>query len=103
MDPVRLRALIVQATVDCYDPHEEFWGMLATLAQELQFPFAALALGEFVAVVGIDEGHSNDRRGIMVTIQKDDDDYSFPLAELQVGEINEQNSAWIAAYKLWSS
>ncbi|MCB8945311.1 MAG: hypothetical protein H6658_16310 [Ardenticatenaceae bacterium] len=103
MNEERLRVLIAAAIIDCHDPHEEYWGMMAALEQQLRFPFAAFASGEFVSVVGIDEGHSNERRGIMVTIQKDGDDYSFPLSELQLSsEANEHNAEWIAAYKLWS-
>ena len=104
MNEERLNELIAEAVVDCYDYQEEFWGMLATLEMELRFPFAAFALGEFVSVVGIDEGHSNERRGIMVAIQKDGDDYSFPLAELHLSsEADPHNVEWIAAYKLWSN
>ena len=102
MNQEKLEALIEQATVDCYDEYEEFWGMLATLESELHFPFAAFALGDFVTVVSMDEGHSNIRRGIMVAIQKDGDDYSFPLSELQLEQASKHNAEWIAAYKLWS-
>jgi hypothetical protein len=102
MNREKLEALIEEATVDCYDEHEQFWGMLATLQDALHFPFPAFVLGEFVTVTGIDEGHSNERRGIMVAIEKDGDEYSFPLAELQSGNADEHNAEWIAAYKLWS-
>ena len=101
MDQEKIEALIEQATVNCYDKHEQFWGMLTALQEQLRFPFPAFASGEFVAVVGIDEGHSNERRGIMVIMQKDGDDYSFPLSELQVRGDDEHNAAWIAAYRYW--
>ncbi len=101
MNEDRLQALIEQATVDCYDEYEQHWGMLAALQDELHFPIPAHALGEAVVIVGIDEGHSNERRGIMVAIQKDGGDYSFPLSELQIGNTTEHNSQWVAAYKLW--
>ena len=75
--------------------------MLATLQANLHFPIPAYAQGEPVVIVGIDEGHSNIRRGIMVAVQKESDDYSFPLAELQLSQTSQHNAEWIAAYKLW--
>jgi hypothetical protein len=102
LNEAKLHALIAQATVDCYDVHEAFWGMLATLQQQLQFPFPAFALGNYVTVVGLDEGHSNERRGIMAAIYKDDEHYGFPLSQLAFGDLSENNADWLAAFQLWS-
>jgi 5,10-methenyltetrahydromethanopterin hydrogenase len=40
------KAMIDESTVDCYDEHEEFAGMLATLEDRLEFPFQAKILGK---------------------------------------------------------
>jgi len=34
----RLRELVAEATIDCYDEEEQFWGMLTALGDELDFP-----------------------------------------------------------------
>lgn len=102
MDEERLRALIAEATIDCYGEYEEFWGMLAALEDELTFPFAAAVLGDRLQVIGIDSEASSERRGVMVSLEKNGRVYSFPLSEIEPVQKQGHNAAWVAAYKLWS-
>lgn len=101
MDEATLRQLIEEATVDCYDEYEEFWGFLATVEDALPFPFWATVLGEKVNVMGIGE-QSSERRGILVDLEKNGRIYTFPLSEIDVDELKGDTAAWVAAYQLWS-
>lgn len=102
MNEERLRTLIAEATVDCYGEYEEFWGMLAQLEDELVCPFSAAVLGDVVQIVGIDSEASSERRGVMVTVEKNGRYYSFPLSEIEPKKKKGHNAEWVAAYKLWS-
>ncbi len=62
--------MIAEATVDCYGEYEEFAGMLATLEDRLEFPFAARVLGERVEVIELDETVSSERRGVVAKVRK---------------------------------
>ncbi|MBK8905743.1 MAG: hypothetical protein IPM53_31460 [Anaerolineaceae bacterium] len=102
MDEERLQDLIAEATVDCYDEIEAFWGMLAQLDIELRCPFEATVLGDKVQVLGVDNDASSERRGVMVTVEKNGRTYAFPLAEIEPVQQTGHNAEWVAAYKLWS-
>ncbi len=103
MDEAYLRELIEEATVDCYDEYEQFWGFWTALEDELHFPFSATVLGDRVQVVGLNGDRSDERRGVMVNVEKGGKRYAFPLSELDVSELADKNAAWVAAYALWSS
>jgi hypothetical protein len=102
MDEKRLQALIAKATVDCYGEYEEFWSLLTQLDDELRCPFAATALGDKVQVLGVDNDASSERRGVVVTVEKDGRSYAFPLSEIEPVKQTGHNAEWVAAYKLWS-
>ena len=101
MDEARLRELIEEATTDCYDEYEEFWGMYNTLADELPFPFPAAVLGDPVEVTGLAQ-QSSERRGVLVELRKAGQRYTFPLSELEAGALTGDAAEWVAAYQLWS-
>jgi len=68
MDRERLRELLAEATVDCYDDddddeEEEFTGVLCTLDDRLNSPLRARALGELVEVVGLNDEQSDLSEG----------------------------------------
>lgn len=102
MNEKKLHNLIAKATVDCYGENEEFWGMLAQLEDELHCPFAATVLGDKLQVMGVDSEASSERRGVMVTVEKNGRTYSFPLSEIEPIKQTGHNAEWVAAYKLWS-
>jgi hypothetical protein len=70
MDKERLEALLEEATVDCYGEDEEFTGVMCTLGEQLRFPLKATVVGEAVEVVGIDERHSDLRRGVVARVRR---------------------------------
>lgn len=103
MNESRLRELISEATVDCYGEIEEFWGFLAILGDELDFPFRATVLGDPITVISIADDASTPQRGIMIALKKKGETYTFPLSEIDVSELKGDTAAWVAAYQLWSS
>ena len=52
-DRARLQSLIEEATVDCYDEHEEHMGMLTMIEENVVCPFKAKVIGEVVEVVDL--------------------------------------------------
>lgn len=97
----RWEALIAEATVDCYGEYEEFAGMLATLADRLDFSFPARVLGETVEVIGLDEKASSERRGVVAKVRKGERQYTVALADLEAVEKDSETAEWLAAYRYW--
>ncbi len=58
-DEDRLQELLAEATVDCYDEEEEFWGIWTMLEEELHFPLSASLIGEPVELIGLDGNASS--------------------------------------------
>ena len=84
MDKARLETLLEEATVDCYDEEEAFWGVFYTLEGSLSFPLQARVLGETVTLVGLDDHRSGLRRGVMARVRKGDREYTVTLSELEI-------------------
>lgn len=103
MDKERLEALLEEATVDCYGEDEEFTSMMYTLGEELLFPLKATVVGEMVEVMGIDEGRSNLRRGVVARVRRGGQEYQVGLAELEFVEPDPTSAEWLEAYRYWLS
>jgi len=101
MDKTRLEALLEEATVDCYNDDEAFWGMFYTLEEKISFPLQARVLGETVSLVGLDDHRSGLRRGIMARVRKGDQEYTVALSELEVLDPDPVSAEWLAAYRYW--
>jgi hypothetical protein len=101
MNEERLQELIAEATIDCYDEDEEFWGMLATLEDELDFPLTATLIGEAVELIGLDGPASSSHRGIVAQVRRKGQIYSVSLADLQVTDSDSHSAEWLAAYHYW--
>lgn len=97
----RLEALLEEATVDCYDEEEEFWGVWATLDTQLNFPLQAHALGEPVEVMGLDDSRSSLRRGILARVHKGGQEYHIALSELEFVDPDPISAEWLAMYRYW--
>ena len=52
IDDERLQELWEEATVDAYGEEEQFWSILTTLEDNLDFPLAAELIGERVQITG---------------------------------------------------
>jgi len=97
----KLEALLEEATVDCYDEEEQFWGVFYTLEERLAFPLQARALGEAVTVVRLDDRCSGLRRGVMARVRKADQEYTAALSELDIVEPDPVSAEWLEAYRYW--
>jgi len=97
-----LRDLLWEATADCHDDDEEFWGIFYTLAEGgLNFPLKARALGDLVEVVDLDGASSGLRRGIATLVRKGDREYSLALADLEFVEPDPVSAEWLEVYRYW--
>ena len=97
----RIQALLEEATVDCYDDEEEFWGVFYALEEHLNFPLRAEALGDVVEVVGLDEERSGQRRGILACVRKGEREYPLALAELEFRDLDPVSAEWLEVYRYW--
>ena len=101
MDQKRLAELFEEATVDCYDEEEEFWGVFTTLDDRLEFPLQAKALGNVAEVVGVDANRSSLRRGILASVRQGKQEYLIDLAELELIDPDPASAEWLAMYWYW--
>lgn len=102
MDKERLRDLLWDATVDCHDEDEQFWGLFYTLAEEgLSFPLKARAMGNLVEVVDLDGKSSSLRRGITALVRRGDREYTVALAELEFVDADPTSAEWLEVYRYW--
>ena len=102
MDKERLRDLLEEATADCHDDDEAFWGIFYALAEEgLSFSLKARALGEPVEVVDLDGASSGLRRGIVVLVRKGDREYPVALADLEFVDPDPVSAEWLEVYRYW--
>lgn len=102
MDIKRVKALLEEATVDCYDEEEEFSGVLSSLADNLQFPLQARLAGDLVEVLELDEDRSSLRRGIVARIRKNEREQRASLADLTFVNLDPTSEEWLAMYTYWA-
>ena len=93
--------MIDEATVDCYDEHEAFMGVVCYLSDKMPFPFKAKWLGDVVEVIGIDDEESSDEKEVMAQILTDDDEYTVSLDELESMPDDTVNSKYLEMYEYW--
>ncbi len=93
--------MIGEATVDCYDEHEAFAGVVSYLSDEMSFPFKAKWLGDVVEVIGIDSEESGYENEVMAQILTDDDEYTISLDELESMPDDTVNIKYLEMYKYW--
>jgi hypothetical protein len=97
-----LEALIDEATVDCYNEDEAFWGIYTLVEECVRFPFVAEALGNAVEVVGLDVEGSSLRTGMRLRVRKGGKIYTYPASDLKLTQSFSGRDA-LAAYVLWES
>lgn len=101
MDQKRLAELLEEATVDCYDEEEEFMGVFSTLADNLEFPLQARAMGNVVQVIDLDGKQSSPRRGILAVVRQGEQEYRVGLSELELIDPDPVSAEWLAMYRYW--
>jgi len=101
MDEAKLKALLAEATMHCYDEDESFWGLFCTLQMRLSFPLRASVGGETATLVGLDEPSSGLEQGVMVRVQKGGQEGAVALAGLEVLGPDPASGEWLAVYRYW--
>ena len=101
IDETRIRELLDEATVDCYNEDEEFMGVLVSLQDNLSFPMRATLAGAPVEVQGIDDQRSSLHRGIVAEIEREGQVYYVSLADLEFVKPDEMSAEWLAMYRWW--
>jgi hypothetical protein len=96
----QLDKMLEDATVDCYDEYEAFEGVVVTMADNLPFPFEAKVIGETVEVIGIDDGRSDMKTGIIAQVRRGSKEYSVALSELEIPKKLKSNK-WFEMYAYW--
>ena len=97
----KLAIMIEEATVDCYDEHEAFMGVVYYLSDKMSFPFRAKWLGDMVEVIGIDDEESGYENEVIAQILTEEDEYTVVLDELESVPDDTGNSKYLEMYKYW--
>ena len=98
-DRQRLRALIEEATVDCYEEGEEFQGMVNMLEENVVCPFPAKIVGELVAVTDLEAPPHGF--GIQAVCRYKNKDYRIDVTSLEWTKQRPEGFEWIEAYLAW--
>ncbi len=93
----KLKKLIEDATVDCYDDSEVLSGFLSVIQDNLTVPFETIVLGHRVTVIEVDFNDSDD---IVAICESDDgDEQAIPILNLPLPKPPPTGYEWIEAYR----
>ena len=98
-DEARLRELIEEATVDCYNEFEEFQGMVNMIEENVVCPFKAKVIGEEVEVVELQGPESGF--GMDAVCRYKGKEYRLDIGALEWPKQKPEGYEWIEAYLLW--
>jgi hypothetical protein len=98
-DKARLRALIEEATVDCYNENEEYQGMLNMVEENVVCPFPARVIGEPVEVTAL--GAPPRGMGLNAVCSYKGKEYRIDVTSLEWGKPRPGGFEWIEAYLAW--
>jgi hypothetical protein len=94
-----LRALIEEATVDCYGEEEQHCGLLTTIEDRVALPFPAKVGGEEVEVVGFE--WPNSGYGLNAVCRRNGREHTVDVGSLEWLEPRPEGFEWIEAYLAW--
>lgn len=95
----RLRELIEEGLVDCYDEGEQHIGMLTMVQENLACPFPAKVIGEKVTVVELAWLRSDN--GLVAVCERGGQQYRVEITSLEFIKPYPEGYEWIEAYLLW--
>jgi hypothetical protein len=95
----RLRALIQEATVDCYNEGEEYVGLSTMVEDNVVCPFKAKVIGEDVEVVELRGPEAGF--GLYAVCRYKDKDYKIDINSLEWPKKKPVGFKWIEAYQDW--
>lgn len=95
----RIRRLIEEATVDCYDEGEQASGFLAMIQDHLACPVMARVVGEPVQVVGFDNAEGGT--DIVALCRRQGKTYKIGILSLEWAGKPPKGAEWVEAYRAW--
>jgi hypothetical protein len=95
----RLRALIEEATVDCYTEDEAQVGFMTMVAENVVCPFKAKVIGEDVEVVELREAEVGF--GVDAVCRYKGKDYRINIDSLEWPRKKPAGFEWVEAYRAW--
>jgi hypothetical protein len=98
-DRERLRALIEEATVDCYGEEEQLQGLLTMVEDNVVCPFTAKVLGETVEVTALESPSSGT--ALMAVCQYKGKEYRIDVNSLEWPKAKPKGYEWLEAYQAW--
>lgn len=98
-DRARLRALIQEATVDCYGQSEEHMGLMTMIEEHVVCPFKAKVIGEDVEVVELRSPESGF--GLDAVCRYKGKDYKIDVNSLEWTKQKPEGFEWIEAFQAW--
>ena len=98
-DPTtELDALIEQATIDCYNDHEQITGLFTMIDEHLAVPFDTEVLGVTVTVTKVDLTIDHE---IIAICRRDTHKQTIPILHLPL-PAPPDGAEWIEGYRRWS-
>ncbi len=98
-DRERLRALIDEATIDCYGEEEQHAGLLTMIEDNVECPFNAKVIGEKVVVTGFEWPQAG--YGLFAVCERDGRKYRVDINSLEWIKPRPEGYEWIEAYQAW--
>ena len=100
INKARLRAMIEEATVDCYNESEQVTGWFTMIEEKLAIPFETMVLGVSVTVEGVDLNKADQ---IVAICSRGRDRQRLPILDLPLPSPPPEGADWIEAYRHWLS
>jgi hypothetical protein len=94
----RPKALIAEATVDCYNESEQFGGIFTMMEENLTLPFKTKILGVEVIVEKLDSTAAEE---IVAVCRHERIRQRIPILDLPLPRPRPAGAEWIDAYRLW--
>jgi hypothetical protein len=94
----KLKQMIEEATVDCYNESEQVTGLFTMIDENLHLPFERPVLGVSVVVERLD---LSDREEIVAICSRGRDRQSIPILDLPLPSPPPEGEEWIEAYRHW--
>ena len=95
----KLRRLIEEATIDCYDESEQANGLLTMIQEHLSCPVTARVVGEPVEVVNFDSGEGGME--IVALCKRHGKTYEVGVTSLEWDGKSPKGAEWSEAYRVW--
>jgi hypothetical protein len=93
-----IRAMIEEATVDCYGDEEQLTGFFTVIEENLVTPFETEILGVRVTVADVHQ--SADR--LVAICERGEHRQAIEIRDLPLPSPAPEGAEWIAAYRYWA-